>query len=126
MAACRYCGNEGLNNAQHVFGERKCCPDCDHRTELEVELHRALMSVEPNGGNLIGREVEAVLPVVRSYAAKALQGEADELREVALRGGDNPQWNAHRVWQWLSDRADRLRPCDNCRGDQANCDCDES
>ena len=28
-APCRECGN--ANPADHVYGERKCCPDCDHR-----------------------------------------------------------------------------------------------
>ena len=29
--ACRYCGSSSVTNEHHVYGERKCCPDCDHR-----------------------------------------------------------------------------------------------
>jgi hypothetical protein len=33
---CRHCGApEGL--PYHVYGERKCCPDCDHRPPPDVE-----------------------------------------------------------------------------------------
>lgn len=76
--------------------------------ELRAQLFTALAGVEPNGGHLVQREADAVVPIALAYAAEVLRGEAAELREVALRGGDNPQWNAHRVWQWLSDRADAV------------------
>lgn len=29
MYPCRWCGS--ANPSHHVRGERKCCPDCDHR-----------------------------------------------------------------------------------------------
>jgi hypothetical protein len=33
---CRHCNApEGLPH--HVYGERKCCPDCDHRPPPDVE-----------------------------------------------------------------------------------------
>jgi hypothetical protein len=55
------------------------------------------------------RLLDALLPVVRKIAADAIRAEADELREVALRA-EGQQWNPHRVWTWLSDRADVLDP----------------
>jgi hypothetical protein len=53
---------------------------------------------------------DALLPVVRKIAATAIRAEADELREVALLAKEGQQWNPHRVWTWLSDRADVLDP----------------
>jgi hypothetical protein len=45
MAACRYCGNDSMDNVQHIKGERKCCPDCDHRPRC-IEVNGARVQVE--------------------------------------------------------------------------------
>ncbi len=33
---CRGCGNVDPGGVAHVYGERKCCPDCDHRPLLRL------------------------------------------------------------------------------------------
>lgn len=39
MTACRYCTSAGMGDGAHVHGERKCCPDCDHRPDdYEAEV----------------------------------------------------------------------------------------
>lgn len=35
---CRYCGSRTVLDGLHVHGERKCCPDCDHRAAVEAVL----------------------------------------------------------------------------------------
>jgi len=42
MDPCRYCGS--TDPTHHVYGERKCCPDCDHRPppSYEETLDRTL------------------------------------------------------------------------------------
>jgi hypothetical protein len=34
LVPCRGCGSVDRSGSAHVFGERKCCPDCDHRPVL--------------------------------------------------------------------------------------------
>lgn len=45
MTACRYCTSHSENDGRHVYGERKCCPDCDHRPRC-VEINGARVQVE--------------------------------------------------------------------------------
>jgi len=52
---CRGCGN--ASPYVHVYGERKCCPDCDHRAEPSVRDRAAEVLVahqRHKGGCLCG------------------------------------------------------------------------
>lgn len=56
-ATCRGCGNVDPDGRWHLIGERKCCPDCDHRApptevelaEPEVLVGELLDPVDPHG-----------------------------------------------------------------------------
>lgn len=110
---CIYCGSPGLDAPTHIYGERKCCPDCEHRPTETQPLRDALIEVLAARGlgpesRLIAAEL---LPVVQAAAADAVHKVATELRDVALtadRHGESQMWNGHRVWTWLRDRADLL------------------
>ena len=55
MSACRWCGAED-GPPHHVYGERKCCPDCDHRlTPCDVcgQPAGGEMSMEIEGENVL-------------------------------------------------------------------------
>ena len=30
---CRHCDSANMLDGLHIYGERKCCPDCDHRAD---------------------------------------------------------------------------------------------
>jgi hypothetical protein len=36
---CRHCSSRALLDGWHAYGQRKCCPDCDHR-DLADEADR--------------------------------------------------------------------------------------
>jgi hypothetical protein len=76
---CRHCNApEGLPH--HVYGERKCCPDCDHRPPPDVEGQQECTgpsaSYCPNHGECTcprqGREAR------RLALVEAMQGAWDE------------------------------------------------
>lgn len=114
---CRNCSSLSLLAPAHIYGERVCCPDCDHRPDETWPIRAALIAaIQPhNLGPQTLRIVDDLMPVVAHIAADAVQAEADELREVALLASDGQQWNPHRVWTLLSDRAETHRP-DYLRG----------
>lgn len=102
---CRSCGNLSLKHPAHIYGERKCCPDCDHRPTDTWPIREGLIAVlkEHGLGPIALKIADELMPVV----GQAIQAEADELREVALLAGADERWNPHMVWTWLSDRATR-------------------
>lgn len=108
---CRYCGTVSLRTPTHIYGERKCCPDCDHRPTETWPVRAALIEALIPGEGLPEALLIAdiLMPVVAGIAADAMQAEADELRELALRCDEGERWNPHRVWTLLSDRADVWR-----------------
>jgi hypothetical protein len=105
---CRGCGNLSLKDPTHIYGDRKCCPDCDHRPDETWPIRAALIAVirPHNLGAEALRIADELMPVVYRVAADTMRAQAAELRECALLN-DAP-WNPHRVWTWLSDRADVL------------------
>lgn len=107
---CRYCNSLSLKAPTHVYGDRKCCPDCDHRPTETWPIRSALIQVLHGHGLGPGglRIADDLMPVVYRIAADTVRAQAGELREIALLGDERQQWNPHRVWTWLSDRADVL------------------
>jgi hypothetical protein len=45
MNPCRGCGDTGQGPADHVYGERKCCPDCDHRPVSDYSAAQILAAI---------------------------------------------------------------------------------
>lgn len=106
------CPTTGLD-ADVCFGV--CCVPLtaaeEARAKLRDEISEALWDSAEAPSDPIG----ALEAVAVGFAARMMQAEADELREVALRATDGARWNPHRVWTWLSDRAETLRASGGAR-----------